>query len=50
MGGCFEHNTSRVQVLGWLEKKEEKEEEKKMNISSFDCFRLATIEQLLMIL
>ena len=43
-GGCFKHNTSRVQVLGWLEKKEE---EKRKTIPSFDCFRLATLEEFL---
>ena len=46
-GGCFEHNTSPVQALGWLEKKEEEERKKKINNSEFDCFRLATIEQFL---
>ena len=41
-GGCFERNTSRIQVLGWLEKKEERR-----TIPSFNRFRLATLEQFL---
>ena len=45
MGGCFERITSRVQALGWLEKKEE---ERIRKILSFNRrFRLATLEQFL---
>ena len=43
MGGCFESNTSRIQVLGWLEKKKEDE----LTIQCFNCFKLGTLEQFL---
>ena len=40
----FEPNSSHIQVLGWLKKKEEEDE---LTIPSFDHFRLATLEQFL---
>ena len=41
-GGCFEHNTYRVTALGWLKK-----EEYEPSILILDCFRFATLKQLL---
>ena len=37
IGGCFEHNTYHIIVLGRL-KKERKKERKKMNKSEFQLF------------
>ena len=41
-GGCFERNTHGITALGWLKKEEEDE-----TILGFDCFRFATLKQLL---